>query len=103
MGKLGHAVDLAVREAWHPQQIVGRKVALRRPEPGDLAAVTRWYRDPEIARLTRYQTRRMTETEIEVILERAKELHPEAKPQSSQTARHSSLPRTSRSATGTCR
>ncbi len=28
-------------------------------------AVVRWYRDPEVARLTRYQTRPMTETEVE--------------------------------------
>ena len=53
------------RDLWHPQQIVGRAVALRRPQPDDLSAVMRWYRDPELARLTRYQTRPMTHAEIE--------------------------------------
>lgn len=38
---------------------------LLRPRPSDLAAVTRWYRDEEIARLTRYQTRLMSVPEIE--------------------------------------
>lgn len=57
--------DYSERELWHPTQIVGNLVALRRPRPDDLAAVVRWYRDPEIARLTRYQTRQMTQPEIE--------------------------------------
>jgi RimJ/RimL family protein N-acetyltransferase len=57
--------DYSERELWHPQQIVGKLVALRRPQPEDLAGVVRWYRDPEIARLTRYQTRPMTQPEIE--------------------------------------
>jgi RimJ/RimL family protein N-acetyltransferase len=57
--------ELPDRDLWHPPQIVGRQVALRRPEPGDIDAVVRWYRDPEIARLTRYQTRPMTQAEIE--------------------------------------
>ena len=42
----------------------------------------------------------MTEADIEIILERAKELHPEAKPESSQTTGHSSLPKTSRNSFG---
>jgi len=57
--------DYSERELWHPQQIVGKLVALRRPQPDDLPAVVRWYRDPEIARLTRYQTRPMSQVEIE--------------------------------------
>ena len=57
--------DYSERELWHPSQIVGRTVALRRPRPDDLAGVVRWYRDPEIARLTRYQTRPMTQAEVE--------------------------------------
>jgi RimJ/RimL family protein N-acetyltransferase len=61
----GRTADYSERETWHPQQIVGRLVALRRPRPDDLAAVVRWYRDPEIARLTRYQTRPMSQVEIE--------------------------------------
>lgn len=57
--------ELPDRDLWHPPQLVGRYVALRRPEPTDIDAVVRWYRDPEIARLTRYQTRPMTQAEIE--------------------------------------
>jgi RimJ/RimL family protein N-acetyltransferase len=53
------------RDFWQPPQIVGRLVALRRPHPDDLPSVTRWYRDREIARLTRYQARPMSEAEIE--------------------------------------
>ncbi len=53
------------RDLWHPSQIVGRLVALRRPQPSDLAAVVRWYGDPEVARLTRYQTRPMGQVEVE--------------------------------------
>jgi RimJ/RimL family protein N-acetyltransferase len=59
------SADLSDRDLWHPPQIVGRRVGLRRPEPADLNALVRWYRDPEIARLTRYQTRPMTQAEIE--------------------------------------
>jgi RimJ/RimL family protein N-acetyltransferase len=66
---VGQAVHTAThaseRDLWHPPQLVGRVVALRRPEPEDLSAVSRWYRDPELARLTRYQTRPMTQAEIE--------------------------------------
>jgi RimJ/RimL family protein N-acetyltransferase len=57
--------DYSERELWHPTQVEGNKVALRRPRPDDLQGVTRWYRDPEIARLTRYQTRPMSQAEIE--------------------------------------
>ncbi len=53
------------RDEWQPPEIVGRLVALRRPQPTDLPAVTRWYRDREIARLTRYQTRPMTDADVE--------------------------------------
>ena len=53
------------RDSWNPPQIIGRRVALRRPVPSDLSALKRWYRDNEIARLTRYQERPMTEQEVE--------------------------------------
>lgn len=53
------------RDLWHPPQIVGSLVALRRAEPSDLPSVLRWYRDREIARLTRYQARPMSEPEVE--------------------------------------
>jgi RimJ/RimL family protein N-acetyltransferase len=53
------------RDLWHPPQIVGKLIALRRPHPNDLPAVTRWYQDREIARLTRYQARPMNPAEVE--------------------------------------
>jgi RimJ/RimL family protein N-acetyltransferase len=53
------------RDLWHPPQIAGNLVALRRPIAADLPSVVRWYRDPEIARLTRYQMRQMSQVEIE--------------------------------------
>lgn len=53
------------REQWQPREIVGRRVILRRHRPEDLAAVSRWYRDPEVARLTRYQTSPMPREEVE--------------------------------------
>ncbi|MGI8703998.1 MAG: GNAT family N-acetyltransferase [Candidatus Limnocylindrales bacterium] len=55
----------AAREQWHPPSIEGRRVILRHHMPENLSAVTRWYRDPELARLTRYQTRPMSVEEIE--------------------------------------
>lgn len=59
------SAELSDRDLWHPPQIAGHLVALRRPSPSDLASVVRWYRDPEIARLTRYQMRQMSQPEIE--------------------------------------
>jgi RimJ/RimL family protein N-acetyltransferase len=53
------------RDLWHPPQIVGKLVALRRPDPRDLPAVIRWYQDRDIARLTRYQARPMNPAEVE--------------------------------------
>ncbi|MGI8928559.1 MAG: GNAT family N-acetyltransferase [Candidatus Limnocylindrales bacterium] len=62
IGPSGEYLD---RDLWHPPQIVGNLVALRRPEPSDLTAVVRWYRNREIARLTRYQARPMSQPEVE--------------------------------------
>ncbi|CAN5859251.1 GNAT family protein [soil metagenome] len=53
------------RGHWHPPSIGGQLVVLRHHRPEDLQAVKRWYTDPEIGRLTRYQARPMTESEIE--------------------------------------
>lgn len=53
------------RDRWHPAQLQGRRVLLRRHRPSDLVAVVRWYRDADLARLTRYQSQPMTEEEIE--------------------------------------
>ena len=53
------------RDEWHPSLIEGRLVALRHHVPENLPAVRRWYSDPELAKLTRYQTRPMTGEEID--------------------------------------
>ena len=50
---------------WFPEQIAGERVVLRRHVPGNLAAFRRWYADPEVARLTRYQDGPMRPDEIE--------------------------------------
>ena len=48
-----------------PRSSSAAVVNLRRHRERNLPHVTRWYRDPELARLTRYQTRPMTIEEIE--------------------------------------
>jgi len=53
------------RERWHPTSIEGRLIRLRHHRPENLPAVRRWYTDPELAKLTRYQTRPMSNDEIE--------------------------------------
>ena len=65
------------RDYWHPPQIRGRKVVLRRPRADDLPDVRRWYADPELARLTRYHTRPMSDSEIELFF-RSRLLAPDA-------------------------
>lgn len=52
-------------EHWHPAELGGTRVVLRRHRPENLPAVIRWYRDPQLARLTRYQVRPMGVEEIE--------------------------------------
>ena len=51
--------------SWFPESIVGTHVVLRRHLPANLAAFQRWYSDPEVARLTRYQDGPMRPDEIE--------------------------------------
>jgi RimJ/RimL family protein N-acetyltransferase len=51
--------------SWFPESLPGDGVVLRRHEPGNLAAFRRWYSDPEVARLTRYQDGPMRADEIE--------------------------------------
>src|SRR4029078_11674243 len=41
--------------AWFPESIEGAGVVLRRHVPGNVTAFQRWYSDPEVARLARYQ------------------------------------------------
>jgi RimJ/RimL family protein N-acetyltransferase len=53
------------RDAWHPQVLPGRLVILRRHRNDSLAAFRRWYTDPEILRLTRYQDAPPTTDEIQ--------------------------------------
>jgi len=50
---------------WFPEVLTGRLVTLRRHVPENLAAFRRWYADPEIARLARYQQTAMRPEEIE--------------------------------------
>ena len=50
---------------WFPEVLTGRLVTLRRHTPGNVTAFRRWYADPEIARLARYQQTPMRTEEIE--------------------------------------
>ena len=53
------------RQAWRPESIVGDRVVLRRHRSENLTAFTRWYSDPEVARLTRYQVGPLSAEEIQ--------------------------------------
>jgi RimJ/RimL family protein N-acetyltransferase len=50
---------------WFPEVLTGSRVVLRRHVPENLGAFRRWYSDPEIARLARYQEAPMRPEEIE--------------------------------------
>lgn len=50
---------------WFPDQIEGETVVLRRHVSANLAAFRRWYADPEVARLARYQDAPMRLDEID--------------------------------------
>lgn len=68
MGGLASLTMVSVeeqREVWNPPLIEGSRVVLRHHRSSDLAAVRRWYRDPELARLTRYSLRTMSDDEID--------------------------------------
>lgn len=58
-------VALLERDEWHPAELRGSKVTLRRHRPDDLPHVIRWYRDPELGRLTRYHANPMSADEVE--------------------------------------
>jgi RimJ/RimL family protein N-acetyltransferase len=60
-----YTVPEMVQKAWFPESLTGSKVVLRRHAPGNVAAFLRWYADPEIARLARYQATPMRPEEIE--------------------------------------
>jgi len=51
--------------AWFPEALEGDLVVLRRHVPDNVAVFRRWYSDPEIARLARYQEAPMRADEIE--------------------------------------
>jgi RimJ/RimL family protein N-acetyltransferase len=52
-------------QSWFPESIEGELVVLRRHVPENLRAFQRWYSDPQVVRLTRYQDGPMTGAEIE--------------------------------------
>jgi RimJ/RimL family protein N-acetyltransferase len=56
-------------KGWFPEILVGDLVFLRRHVPGNVAAFRRWYADPEIARLARYQPSPMRPEEIDRFFE----------------------------------
>ena len=60
-----YTVPEMVQKTWFPESIEGETVVLRRHVPGNVAAFQRWYADPEIARLARYQATPMRPEEIE--------------------------------------
>ena len=51
--------------SWFPERLDGESVVLRRHVAGNLDAFLRWYSDPEVARLARYQESPMRAEEIE--------------------------------------
>lgn len=53
------------RDSWHPRTVEGPRIVLRHHRPEDLPTVRRWYRDPELARLTRYSLLPMTAEEVD--------------------------------------
>ncbi|HEX8941044.1 MAG TPA: GNAT family protein [Candidatus Limnocylindrales bacterium] len=54
-----------MRQTWFPETIEGGSIVLRRHRPANLEAFQRWYADPEVARLTRYQEGPVPRDEIE--------------------------------------
>ena len=50
---------------WFPASLEGRLIVLRRHVPENLPAFRRWYADPEIARLARYQEAPMRTDEVD--------------------------------------
>ena len=50
---------------WFPEWIEGDRVVLRKHVPENAAAFQRWYADPEVARLARYQDAPMRADEID--------------------------------------
>ncbi|MEA2607800.1 MAG: hypothetical protein QOJ75_43 [Chloroflexota bacterium] len=55
--------------SWFPEVLTGDLVVLRRHVPENVEAFRRWYADPEIARLARYQQTPMRPEEIDRFFE----------------------------------
>jgi RimJ/RimL family protein N-acetyltransferase len=53
------------QQSWFPASLPGSKVVLRRHVAANIRAFERWYSDPEVVRLTRYQDGPMRPDEIE--------------------------------------
>ena len=51
--------------SWFPASLEGQSVVLRKHVPENLGAFRRWYRDPDVARLARYQDGPMSIEEID--------------------------------------
>ena len=51
--------------SWFPESLPGDLIVLRRHAPANLQAFQRWYADPAVVRLTRYQDSPMRPDEIE--------------------------------------
>ena len=56
---------LVAAGTWFPEEIEGETVVLRRHAQANLPAFRRWYGDPEVARLARYQDGPMRPDEID--------------------------------------
>jgi len=50
---------------WFPELLTGSRIVLRRHAPENVSWFRKWYADPEIARLARYQEAPMRADEIE--------------------------------------
>jgi RimJ/RimL family protein N-acetyltransferase len=53
------------QRSWFPEELAGPTTVLRRHTPGNIVAFRRWYADPAVARLTRYQDGPMRVEEID--------------------------------------
>ncbi len=58
-------MPVMIQRAWFPESLTGELIVLRKHRPENVAAFQRWYADPEIARLARYQSTPMRPEEIE--------------------------------------
>jgi RimJ/RimL family protein N-acetyltransferase len=58
-----------LQRSWFPGELAGPTVVLRRHSRANIAAFRRWYADPDVARLTRYQDGPMRAEEIDRFFE----------------------------------